>query len=697
MSMKTQVFQALAVLVALVSPVLSQGAVIPLSQSVYDALEALEQPESRKYENALAHLTVAKEHTRSSDVRSQLDEAIRALRPKLFGSSRFPTDAEVSNAVTAMRTALSMNRIELNRSFPHETELLEKLVAAHLFPEAMGRVRLSLNNIDKSQAMKLLLAYFADPERSVKYDPDVALLVQGRQLNSPSGDPDSPMDGAPTISFIVSGQEFEAESATEAWRMKNEIEGGINQLARDNRIPIRTEISVVDQKVAINLRVEGFKYAPIVETWLWNTSAWAADNRYLMKLANGLESASTKLETSYMGGQQALQGIAKKMANVLTMAEDLLRLRMVTGKLATVAPTVETVKEKLTAISRSKIAHMEKNLVRLKDLGAAEAMIAKQTEKTTAWIAREEARLAAQLEKIDKALSKLDADPAFQKLSDAAKAQKQLDVAKKTANIWLSHAGTVLKTISAAIVTYYAFEWAVQANRIREPGQRLEVHQKYGAKVVTGLMYLVPVLGEAAFALDVGSWMVEKTVQQAMGSDIDLPNTEALVHKLFKFSEDLGYWSVGTTRFQAMLMNGLGAIPPIVALKDKPRFDAASLRFERALQAGGDAAAAKKELARHVSFITGRYALLIFRLVDATGSKQHRELGRFEEELYRDLFDKKVGYLTRVTELLGPPEENENLGQGPDGTDPGPCKAEDKTEDPAPQQAPGQAQQQRRE
>jgi hypothetical protein len=642
----------IGLLLLLVSAV-AQAGVIPLTQSVYSALETLERPDSRKFENALAHLSVAREHAESAEVKGHLDQAIRALRPRLWGASRFPGEVEIATAVTAMRGALSLSRVRLNQSWPDETLLLEALIVQHLFPGSLGRVKLSLSNVDKASALNTLLTYLADPVRSVKYDPAVALLVMGRNLAAPSGNPEARSANSPSVSFIIQGDELEAESKVEALRAKKELEGVVNlQLGRDG-VPIRTEIEVIDRRLLVNLRVEGFKYAPLVEAYLWNTAAWAADNRYLNAFANGLEAASLRLETAYLGGQPTLQGIARRASNTLTLMEDMIRLRMTTGQISQSMPTVEILREKLSAISKSKIASIEKSLVRLKDLGASESMIAQQTRKTAELIEKENARFAKLIQKVDEAVAKVAAAPDFAQLSEAEQAQRKLDAAKRVSKVGLSRSGTLLKAISGMVTAYYAFEWAVQAHRVVEPQQKLEVHYKYGAKVVTGLMYFVPALGEAAFALDVSSWVLEKTIQQAFVENIDLPNTENLVYGFFKLAEDFGYWQQGTTRFEVLLNNTIASLPAFGSLPSGQRVDLAWVQYQGALKRGDDPEAATKAYLEGLRRVSAAYAVAIYKLIDLTGTRSNRELGRYLETLHQELLDPSVGYLTFVGRQLG--------------------------------------------
>jgi hypothetical protein len=614
------------------------------SAFIYSAMDELQSDASDKFEKTLAILMIAKEHAPNDTAMSAVKSAVSAITDwRKQEAENFPTNDSVSSATQSLQSALHNSRISLNQSYPEESALVKKLIATHLFPGHEDKVTIQYDGIPEVAGEILLLTYFTDP-RSVKYDPDVAAFVTGKNLDG--------SDSKTQIKFTLSGEKFDLQSAKQGKEIQATLQGIMSQL--DPAIPIRQNATVVDNRLYVSVEVIGMQYAPVISSYLKETLAVGNGNRYIFGAANGLEAVERFLQSQSYGGQAVLTKGADALASSLNTIEKGLRSKLLSARWVTATP--DTVKATLQKASALKIAHEQANLesalAAMKESGASEEGIAARTAKTAKWVQDAKDELAGSLAKIEKSVTDVEASPAYAEANQLGKSDMKLGAAESAGGIRVVTLDRALKAATFVIAGYYLYEGTNQMMRTQDPAERYLIWQNYGMKVADTLIYAVPAIGEIAVAIDIGSFTINHTIAKMLDSDVTLPNTGALMDKIPRWSEDVGFWLGNSSRFQFYLQNELISLQ-IPAMGKKPSGEMTD-HNKMLLEKSVSDPSAQAKFSDELKALSLKYLLLIQALNDRLENGRNQEFGKYEEVLNHDLYDATIGYMTTSGTLIAP-------------------------------------------
>ena len=615
------------------------------SAFIYSAMDELQSDASDKFEKAVSILMIARDHAPNDTAKSAVKSAVSAITDwRKEEAKNFPTNDSVSSATQSLQSALHNSRISLNQSYPEENALVKKLIATHLFPGHEDKVTIQYDGIPEEDGNVLLLTYFTDP-RSVKYDPDVAAFVTGKNLDG--------SDSKAQIKFTLSGEKFDLQSAKQGKEIQATLQSVMSQL--DPAIPIRQNATVVNNRLYVSVEVLGMQYAPVISSYLKETLAIGNGNRYIFGAANGLEAVERFLQSQSFGGQGVLVKGADALANSLNTIEKGLRSKLLSARWVVATP--DTVKATLQKASALKIAHEQANLesvlAAMKESGATEEEIAARTAKTAKWVESANKELAASLAKVEKSVTEVEGSPAYADANHLGKADMRLAASESAGETRVVTLDRALKAATFLIAGYYLYEGTNQMLRTQDSAERWLIWQNYGMIVADKLIYAVPAIGEIAVAIDIGSFTINHTIAKMFDANITLPNTSALMDKIPHLSEDVGFWLGHSSRFQFYLENELVALQ-IPAMGKKPSgemTDYNKMQFEK----NARDSAAEEKFSDALKAQSLKYLLLIQALNDRLENGRNQEFGKFEEELNHDLYAQTTGYITSSDTLLSGP------------------------------------------
>jgi hypothetical protein len=380
--------------------------------------------------------------------------------------------------------------------------------------------------------------------------------------------------------------------------------------------------------------VVGYQYAPYAQNLLDTFLQPASGNRYLFKLANAFEAGSKFFSNVDWMEIDPLNALSAKAAQGLTTIENGLRSKAVSGRWY--YPDENTILKRLLKNHDVDVKHMQDALARdveaMTKSGASPDLIAARQAKTAEWIKSADQKLSSLKDAVLNAVKETKADPAYAHLSREAQADKILDVSKKAGKIKFVPTIRWGITVASAVLSgYYAAEWLLEANREKDPVLRENLNQHYGSKLIASLLYLIPVAGEAEFAIDAVEFVAEKVAPVAH-LDLDLPRSQEMIYQLIKHSGDPALWAQGTNRMKMFIQNEYvnQEIPGLPAkMKNGEFIDNAILVYRRAKSSGEDMAAAREALMDHVKLLGRKYLVYSFSVSNEVNGFYNRDADDF--------------------------------------------------------------------
>ena len=668
-------------------PGLAHATSFNFSQQVYTAIETLEDDDDpRKFDRAFALMSLAREQAINPDARQMVETALGEVADWRQAATPFPTDARIQTVITYLKNSLAHNRVQLSRHNPEEIKFMERLVKTSLFPDGHDRVDLKVDGIELPQALNLMMTYIIDP-RASKYDRDVAALVLGRM---PDGS-----ESSTRVRFLVRVADFDLSSTQpvqeQAQHLENELKGMF-----PNHLPIKPHVWPHRNQLGMVFEVLGFKYAPLVEGFLKEGLGAAAGNRYFHVAANKAEAVSNLMKIL---GQRSsvLQPIANTIAAGLDQVTTLMNSRLA-GR-TWVDPTPATVKWILQGQRATRVQEIETvvapAVARLRELGVTDVEMAKITggHAITAFSAVPAVKLAEAQDLIeqvapqykqirvlrigyDKLLAKvgdsvtaLERTAEFRHMAPSVQSSERLLVAQRAANfkVKLPTLQGVMQGVALVTAGYYAYQGVLQYTRSSDPAEKLMIMRHYGVKVICALLYAVPVVQEAAFIVDFGSW-IGNSLLAATGGNWRFSNVEDLLNGLITVVEGWGYRAGGSSRFQVMAgeIEQRLDLAPLVQMTqsqdpDRRFTDVGLNRFRSVLkkfhagQADATALAkAREEYRVHVKALATKVLLFLYFLDDEFGPRYNREVGDLQYSLFKQMTesDHGRGYLNHSLQVF---------------------------------------------
>lgn len=605
---------------------------------VYDVMDVLQASQYGKFREAVRLLTVTKDVTTKSEAQ---DEVIHAIK-MLSGRSKEDSSDLVDKVNAHLQSALTKDRFLISEDKAMGIEALEKLLLVQLLGNIGPKIKFKTNNINKAEALSLLLTYLTD-RRSAKYDPDVKELISG---SSDKG-----------LFFVLPDEPVAAPEGVNKRDFVNELKAQVKELVpADGTIQFKVKLSKLGE-ILIHAEVKGLEAIGFIETWVRNPLMLANGNRYMFAAANGLESLSTKIKSQYLGNNTSVQKLAQTFATkVLDPAEDVLRNRLISEKWS--PASVGMVKKQLEQQTNITIEHMKKNLeMRLERLkGAFETPeeIASTRARTETYIKNAEDKLKQSLANIDKAVQDLEKTEVYLKASPEQRSAMRVAAAEKTGGTKLWNWQTSLRYVSLVIATYYIYEWVIQTYRNDDPKLTPIINEKYGVKFINTMLYIVPVIGEAAIAIDyIGNLAVNFILKQAEVK-LRIPSVEEILQFGIDGMVSAGLALRGIREFdvtKSELMHEL----KISSFKDgsgawhdRDLIDKAMLiRDDQNLTAENKQAA----LAEELKVVAGKHIILFYELNSKFPDELDR-LGRFHEELLGQWRSGEMGLVNNSYSLL---------------------------------------------
>lgn len=477
---------------------------------IYEAQEILPVPKFGAFREAVGRLNIARELTENAIAQQEVISAIGVLTDRNLDDSD-----RIKKTNEHLESALRNERVKIKGEKTLAGESLEALLMATMFGDVSEKIQIRSEKHGKEQLLTLLATYLADA-RAAKFDPDVRDLVENKE-----------------VSFILPPEKIPLSEGIDKKIFVAELKDQVKGMVSDD-LPISFKVSTSKTgEVMIEIEMKGLDAVSFVETWVRNPLMLANGNRYIFSVANGIESLSTSIKSQYLGHNTTIQKLANSLATkLLDPAEDILRNKLISEKWS--PESVEIVKKQIEQATSITIAHMKKNLDRtLEKLNSAlgtEQEIAAAKARTEGWIKNAEEKLKASMQNIDNAVAELQKTEGYMKASTAEKSAMRVAAAEKAGNTKLWSWRRCLVYVSAALSTYYIYQWSVQTYRNDDPKAQQAINEKYGVKLINTMLYFVPAVGELAFAIDfLGNWAMNFVLKTAE-FQLRIPSVENLLH-----------------------------------------------------------------------------------------------------------------------------------------------------------------------
>lgn len=624
-------------------------------RGVYSAFDSLEANSKKGFGEAASYLQLAADYADNHEARNiALDAAVE------FGSMTSAprvSATQVETLKNKLKKALELEQLKLNQQHPEETEILKRLIKAHLFPETWPYVKMSFEGITDTQGVALMGLYLTDP-RSAKYDPSIRKLLG-------ENDPDPEKRLIPRVMRIVFTTPEQVYEIPEDMT-KEQVQKKAREIARsliDPASPLRYTVRVKESNVFVSLQVFGAKNSTFIEHTLRDGFALAHGNRYVYAAANKFDEFASYLKR--VSQNENTKKLAKKASGIISAGLEKLsqtvRDRVTVGLRDPNPSSVKKKVEKIFSNQNKKILNdASKTVEKMKLKGATAAEMKAVRDKAANLVAQNKNRLASIITKIDDAVAAFKASPEYTKtLGSHMRALKTLyvaeGVASKNVNKFV-RAFTwdrALKGISLALASYTIYRGIQLYTTTNDPNERLMIWRNYGIKLINVMVYAAPVAGEAALLIDLGGILVEK----ALGNSVDIPSVEDALQGLATFTQYVAYWSEGQNNASmhiSELVNEKYGIPNMY-IRDGFYTDPQLNIFVKEVISKTPSKQTKENqqqrMVAHVRSITQKYVSVILVLEDTFGKRRNPDIHKFIGKAYEELAGEK-GYLVASSHFL---------------------------------------------
>ncbi len=696
-----------AVAVALSFLALSQARAAPLqfTESIYEALDAVESQDFGKYKKSLEYLLHADEFAYRVEARDKVRQAAKVLLSYANKTATAPTDSELANLKNMLGDALIANRVTLNSTYLEESKLLENLMKVRFFKENYDRVQVTYENTTRDKAMSLILAYLVDP-RAAKYDPEVAALLTGKNLDGSDSDHKIVFHLPEQIIATPAGR----NSAEVAAELQKDFEGILQGT------PFKPHIrELTGDSVTLTLELAGLEYLGVAEFYLRNVLAMVHGNRWLLKAANGLEYLSINANSPSLQGP--LKTLAQASAQPLATMAGTIKDRL---KLATKG-FVDVTDEKVVALETeraadaiyrlpdpSKLASSEQKAAIIKQYGlnmvddavkdSAGNIIKQESSGAWKWVQGELkdaagnvikkdqwyyvltdqslefiAKYKDDLELLEKdfgpagaiklnfltrlqhlatELENLRRSPEWRKLMGNPNGQERLEVkmAEEALGIKVATYDWTVKVLTGGIALFHTWRLGKQSARAQSTDERRLIREEYIPKIFTDLLYIHPAVMEGAVCWEFGFTFLNHTLFKMLGG-IQVPDIESSARWAYRTGIEAMYWMRGTTRFkeQKKELEKTLQIPEFSQRHGKWTFPALDQVFDSKPE---ELVAKKTELREQLGQVASKYAALLYILNDRSQNRYERVLGQYESDLNRSFFIDAGSFMSNIKGAL---------------------------------------------
>jgi hypothetical protein len=677
----------------------AHAAPLQFTESVYEALDAIDSQEFEKHKKALEYLLHADEFAYELQARKEIRDASKILmRFSTSGNNEPPTPAELAQLRAVLGTALIANRVTLNSSYLDESLLLENLMKVRFFKENYEQVKVTYENTTRDKAMSLVLAYLVDP-RAAKYDPQVAALLTGKNLDGSNSDS--------KLVFHLPEQVIPTPEGRDSAEVAVELEKDFEAIFAGT--PFKPHVrSVSTTCMILSMEVWGMEYAGMVEFWLRNSVAMYHGNRYLSWLSVALEKTSILANSS--SAQGTLRTLIESTAAPLAQTSKLIkeRLSVLTkgwvdiNEEKLIGLEIERFSDRIyRAEHEGQMATLEQKMAtakkygfneqkQLRDLVTGEVTVTEKgawfwdkkdtlahkqhwyfelTKEASDWVNQHRGKMdelkavegdAAVvkwdfLDKMNRTAQELEQvrlGDAWQK-ETLAKAQDRLELsaAEKIFGQKVITYDRLVYYTTGAIAAYHLFRGAKQLYITQSKDERSLVYEEFVPKLMNDLLYFWPPALELAVSWDVG-WSILNTTLLKMLGNFEVGNIESVFRWGYnKAMEAKSLVFHGMSRFevQRQELETTLAIPQFHQVQGKWTFDA----LDKLLASKPEQLAAnRKQLREEVGQLASKYAALLYILNDRARNRYEKKLGRYEAELNRAYFTDPGSFMNHVKESL---------------------------------------------
>lgn len=473
-----------------------------VTQNIMETIMVIENADDASAAEISRRIIVASRLSEDAETIDFLGKALKSIN-----------SARLEEARGLLEMALRRNQFQFRGEYLLRAESAEKLVKAFLFGTISKEVELTYRGVAKERALALMLTYIADP-RTILTDPDVRKFVDSQN-----------------VGFLIKGNYVKYPEGLDGRKIVAQLESDI-MAAIPKELPLNYSVKQ-DGPSGFRTYIEiiGFKYAPTVEAWFKNGFRLAGGNRYLYRVADGFHYLASKSHG------QNFQTLEKLFAQV----ESVFRSPAIsTGWAPRTADSVKAIlNREFTYAADAAKKEFERVIAYLKSTGQSEAMILEKTAEYEAKILANKEVLVKKLADIDQAVDQATKAPGFDKLSGHLKDSAKLRAAEKAGKTRLVTFDMALKTLSFFIAGFYAYHGTWAVSNTENSAEKVFLMQKYSAKTINSLLYMVPVAGEAAIAWDFSVLATNAALGKFLETDFRLPHTEDGIRGFFRLSEDI--------------------------------------------------------------------------------------------------------------------------------------------------------------
>ncbi len=630
-------------------------------QSVMESISRLESIKMDEFNSAPDSITRAYDLAPDRSSRKLVGDALGVLN-KNVKVGQLSDQENISKASTMLKEALTVRPIGLNKSYPMETNLIEKLVLMNMFPANPDKVNIIFEGVDRMQGLWLLASSIVEP-RTVLYDNGVKSLITGTDIYGNKA--------AMSVKFIVEAAEIDPVGDANLRAVSGFIRDKINSfLPQDGSI--KGTIRIMDRRTFLYYEFRGYQYVNLINDWVLNSVASLGGNRYLWATANLMETTAKSLSTADFGGVTAITSLVNGLGKKISVAERVVRNRLAASW---VEPTVETIINKITRLAEVDQAHMKENLAvqiaNIKAANAAEkaAKTKELTKRTAEWIKNSNLKAQSAIKNVNKAIAETETTKTFSRLSKTEQSRALISNAEKASGLkpWERPFtfDRFMKTFTVAIAVGYVVHGVVQMYKADTDEQWYAAYQNTGVKLAHALMFWTPVLREGSITLDTVALGVNLMFERSLG--IHLGDTEDVLMYLAGRGAVIGYWSVGLSTFKYQeldIRNHLPGHELFYGVTPKVDSDSGSWKDHALLKLMIKMDACQKtpddkiclletfalarELEKSMVSTSRNELTMIYSLNLKTNNVFHKEFSQYEEQKYEQIMGANGYYKTAL-------------------------------------------------